>query len=76
MTDALTGKSAAQIRQMTADVHRMFADGSTIKDKTLKEMEALASVRHYPSRIKCATLAWTTVAAALNGDIKQISTEN
>jgi nitrogen fixation NifU-like protein len=76
MTEALKGQPLAHALQMTADVHRMFADGSPVEDTALKEIEALASVRHYPSRIKCATLAWTTFAAALSGDAKQVSTEN
>ena len=76
MTDALTGQSVERARQLGKQVHEMFADGSAIEDEAIADMEALASVRHYPSRIKCATLAWTTVAAALSGETKQVSTEN
>lgn len=76
MTDALTGQSVEHAQQLSDQVHAMFADGSAIQDEALAGMEALASVRHYPSRIKCATLAWTTVKAALTGDAKQVSTEN
>lgn len=40
------------------------------------DMAALSGVRSYPSRIKCATLAWKTLAAALTGDGRPVTTEN
>jgi len=38
-------------------------------------MAALGGVRAYPSRIKCATLAWKTLEAALHGDAEPVTTE-
>jgi nitrogen fixation NifU-like protein len=76
MTDALTGQPVEKAQELGNQVHAMFKDGSVVQDEALEDMAALASVRHYPSRIKCATLAWTTAAAALSGDTKQVSTEN
>jgi nitrogen fixation protein NifU and related proteins len=75
MTDALTGLPVNRALQMVANVQGMFSDGSPIEDIELQEMEALASVRRYPSRVKCAMLAWTTFTAALKGDTKPVSTE-
>ena len=76
MTVALTGQTIAQARQFVTDVSKMFADGTTLNDEVLADIGALESVRHYPSRVKCATLAWTTVAAALNDNTQTVSTEN
>ncbi len=76
MTDALTGQPVEKAQLLGKQVDAMFKDGSALNDEALGDMAALASVRHYPSRIKCATLAWTTAAAALSGDTKQVSTEN
>lgn len=76
MTDALTGQSIEKAQQLGNQVHAMFYDDSTLQDEALGDMLAFASVRNYPSRIKCATLAWTTAAVALSGDTKQVSTEN
>jgi len=76
MTEALTGQSVEKAKQLGKQVQAMLKDGAAVHDQAIADMEALESVRHYPSRIKCATLAWTTVAAALSGEAKQVSTEN
>lgn len=75
MTDALIGLPADEALRLVADVDAMFSGTDSPADKRLDEMQALASVRDYPSRIKCATLAWSTAEAALRGDAAQVSTE-
>ena len=42
---------------------------------TQSDMAALAGVREYPSRVKCATLAWKTLRAALEGKQQTVTTE-
>lgn len=76
MTDALQGQPVARARQLIRAVHAMFSDSSCANDEVPADMQALAGVRNYPSRIKCATLAWTTLDAALSGNTQQVSTEN
>ncbi len=42
---------------------------------TLGKLAALAGVRAYPARVKCASLCWHTLNAALAGDAMPVSTE-
>jgi nitrogen fixation NifU-like protein len=41
----------------------------------MEKLAALAGVREYPSRVKCASLAWHALKSALTGSEPQISTE-
>jgi nitrogen fixation NifU-like protein len=81
MTDIIAGKSLqaageevdrimSQFRGTTADQPNEEAVSSDIGD-----MAALGGVRAYPSRIKCATLAWKTLKAALCDDSSPVTTE-
>ena len=64
MTEAVRGKSVAEVRQLFERFHTMLTDGDgTAED--LGKLEALSGVRQLPVRIKCATLAWHTLQAAL-----------
>ena len=44
-------------------------------EKLRHDMAALSGVRAYPSRTKCATLAWKTLLAVLDGDNRPVTTE-
>ena len=52
-------------------------DGSASADASddLGDLEALAGVKAYPTRIKCATLSWHTLKAAIDKDAESVSTE-
>ena len=54
---------------------RANADGSQPADLELGKLEALEGVREFPSRVKCATLAWHALHSALRGEAKPVSTE-
>ena len=41
----------------------------------MEELSALSGVRNFPARIKCATLAWYAMTAALDGDNDEVKTE-
>jgi nitrogen fixation NifU-like protein len=41
----------------------------------LGKLEVLSGVREFPVRVKCATLAWHTLHAALHGETRPVSTE-
>ena len=60
MTELLRGKSIAESRQLLSELLGFFAD--TDEESEMKEplgdLKALSGVKAYPSRIKCATLAW------------------
>ncbi|MCP4001296.1 MAG: SUF system NifU family Fe-S cluster assembly protein [Gammaproteobacteria bacterium] len=75
MTDAITGCSLTEAASLIEATQKMFSSDQSVKNTQLTEIAALEGVRSYPSRIKCATLAWTALAAALSGQDNQISTE-
>lgn len=66
MTEAIKGKDLATVRSLFETFHHMVThpegDGETAD---LGKLEALAGVRDLPVRIKCATLSWHTLQAAL-----------
>jgi len=68
MTEALAGKSVDEAQRLFDEVHGMLTgDPSTVAEasETLGKLAALGGVREYPMRVKCATLAWHTLQAAL-----------
>jgi nitrogen fixation NifU-like protein len=75
MTDALRGKTATRAMALVEEVQHMLADGEMPASSVLQETQALAGVRNYPSRIKCAMLAWSAAAAALDGTTDEVTTE-
>jgi nitrogen fixation NifU-like protein len=75
MTDAIRGQTTAEIQDVITAAHSIFTQGASQGLAALDEVEALAGVSQYPSRIKCAALAWSTAEAALSGKTSQISTE-
>ena len=75
MTDALQGQSLDRAAALIDEVGRMFSGDASLANAALGDLDALAGVRRYPSRIKCATLPWNTAAAALQGNEQQITTE-
>jgi nitrogen fixation NifU-like protein len=68
MTMAIKGKSVqtaeALFRKFQAMVTQKRADDEVF-DEELENLEAMAGVREYPSRIKCAVLPWHTLHEAL-----------
>ena len=66
MTDALRGRSVSEARELFRRFHEMV---TTPPDRAVEDMgklSALAGVREFPVRVKCATLAWHTLQAALD----------
>ncbi len=79
LTEAAQGKDDRTAELMAQDIIRAFTskqgDINADDESELGDMTALTGVRAYPSRVKCATLAWQTLRAALNEDNKTITTE-
>ena len=75
MTDALRGLTEADALAAIGDFGTMFADDAEPANPQLQEVRALQGVRDYPSRIKCATLPWSTAEAALHDSNEQVTTE-
>jgi nitrogen fixation NifU-like protein len=76
MTETLTGKSLAEADAAFKRVSELLsADLNLEADLSVDgEIAALAGVRKFPARIKCATLPWHTYIAALKGDL-EVGTE-
>lgn len=78
MTEMLKGKTTAEAARLFAYVHAsctgQTGDETGLIEDDIDHIKALSGVRDYPIRVKCATLAWHTLQAALK-DKKQISTE-
>ncbi len=76
MTDAIRGKSRQEIRSLSEAVRRMLKGETAAGEGDLGKMEALSGVRAYPMRVKCATLPWHTLEAALESPGQVVSTES
>ncbi|MDQ3813640.1 MAG: SUF system NifU family Fe-S cluster assembly protein [Armatimonadota bacterium] len=77
MTTMLKGKTKAEAETLFEQFHDLVtADMDTLPDlDSLGRLAVFAGVREFPARVKCASLAWHTVHAALEGDAKVVSTE-
>ena len=76
MTDAVKGKTLAEARQLFQEFHRMVTDYELSVDlAALGKLAVLAGVHDYPTRIKCASLAWHTLRAACDDRHEPVSTE-
>lgn len=77
MTEALRGKPVAEAEALFRGFHSMLTDapGAPTAPSTLGKLTVLEGVKAYPSRIKCATLAWHTLEAALHDEEQPASTE-
>jgi nitrogen fixation NifU-like protein len=77
LTEAARGKNPRAAERLAQQVIQAFAAAQSRADtdSQLGDMAALAGVRAYPSRIKCATLAWHTLHAALHEDSNTVTTE-
>ena len=74
MTERVKGTSVGDTLDLFDRVHDMLI-GAKEPDEAMDKLAALAGVRDYPSRVKCASLAWHALKSALTGDVSQISTE-
>jgi nitrogen fixation NifU-like protein len=64
MTDAVKGKSVAEAEALFERFHRMVTTPPEQPVEDLGKLSALAGVREFPVRVKCASLAWHTLKAA------------
>lgn len=77
MTSALKGKTTAEARELYGRFHTMVTGPVDALPDTegLGKLAVFAGVREFPARVKCATLAWHTLQAAIKGDEESASTE-
>ncbi|MCZ6726456.1 MAG: SUF system NifU family Fe-S cluster assembly protein [Acidobacteria bacterium] len=78
MTEAVKGKSTAEVDTMFRAFHDLMTGDPSVREAAGPQLGKLAvfeGVREFPIRVKCATLAWHTLEAALHEDAKVASTE-
>jgi len=76
MTETLKGKPVSEAERLFDEFTAMVTveEGARERAAELGKLGVLAGVREYPARVKCATLAWHTLDAALK-DVGEASTE-
>lgn len=76
MTDALKGKRVAEAEALFEQFHAMVRSDPDIPAVDLGKLSVLAGVREFPTRVKCASLAWHTLRAAIRAKVDApVSTE-
>jgi nitrogen fixation NifU-like protein len=81
MTDAIKGKTVEEAKALFQAFHELVtgapADESNHSNSgpALGKLSVFTGVREFPLRVKCATLAWHTFHAALQGQHEPVSTE-
>jgi len=78
MTDTLKGKTIEQAEQLFQNFHNLIIEEEEPdleQMQALGKLAALAGVKEYPARVKCATLCWHTLHSALQGETSPATTE-
>ena len=77
MTDAIKGRSVGEATALFDRFHQMITSpfDRPVEDEGLGKLAAFAGVREFPVRIKCASLAWHTLKAALSDSHQPVKTE-
>ena len=70
MTQAIKGKSREEARMIFDEFHRMVLGelDEESEENHLGKLKIFAGVREFPARVKCASLSWHTLNAALHGE--------
>lgn len=81
MTESLRGKSLVEADAIFSAFHHLLTDqeqdpSAQTQSAQLGKLQAFAGVRAFPMRVKCATLAWHTMRAALQNDARDVTTES
>jgi nitrogen fixation NifU-like protein len=75
MTQALKGKTRAEAEKFFNNFHRVVTGQANGDQVDLGKLAVFSGVSEFPLRVKCATLAWHTLQAALDGKQDAVSTE-
>jgi len=81
MTEFMKGKTTAEARALFAQFHARATGGEPVPDlpeplaEEMDRLEPLTGVKAYPARVKCATLSWHALEAALKGSGETVKTE-
>lgn len=77
MTDAVRGRTLAEVEAIFGRFHDLVTGKPVTEEEAeeLGKLSAFSGVSEFPMRVKCATLAWHTLRAALAGADAPVSTE-
>jgi len=76
LTEAVKGKSRTQVQELFDDVHAVLTrHDANVDSARLGKLAALSGVREFPARVKCASLCWHTLNAALDRASAPVTTE-
>jgi nitrogen fixation NifU-like protein len=75
LTSSVLGKTVAEAEALFHRFHAMLTGEENGHGGDLGKLAVFAGVREFPARVKCATLAWHTLQAALSGAAQPVSTE-
>lgn len=78
MTTVLKGKTPEEAEKIFDEFHKMVTSDTESEpetEETLGKLAVFSGIREFPARVKCASLAWHTVHAALNTSEEPVSTE-
>ena len=76
LTQSIKGQSSARALEIFEAFHQMMTEPDAELDfDTLGDLESLSGVIEYPTRIKCAVLAWHAMRAALEGRTAAVTSE-
>lgn len=75
MTEAVKGKTVAEAEKLFDEFRAMITDPKEPAHHDLGKLEVLCGVKEFPTRVKCATLAWHTLHNAIEGKAEPVSTE-
>ncbi len=76
LTEAVKGRSRQEVHSLFEDMHALLTQhDATVDLPKLGKLAALSGVREFPARVKCASLCWHTLNAALESEAAPVSTE-
>ncbi len=75
MTESVTGKNVEEAKNLFDEFHHMLTGVADEQGVELGKLQVFEGVREYPVRVKCATLAWHTLNAAMNSNSDPVTTE-
>ena len=76
MTEAIKGKTTQQAEELFGEFHRMVTGNEDAPNlDTLGKLAAFSGVKQFPARVKCASLSWHTMRAAIENVATAVSTE-
>jgi nitrogen fixation NifU-like protein len=76
MTGAVKDRTREEAERLFEQVHKLVTEGpADVNTEVLGKLTVLSGVSEFQARVKCASLAWHTLRAALRGEAEPISTE-